>query len=85
MGCSPGGSAVCIDTGASCCIRNNKGDFLVLSPSSSPTLPDIHSSLKIAGKGTICWNILSDAGNEVILHIHNSLYVPTLPINFLSP
>jgi hypothetical protein len=82
---SPGGKPVCIDTGASCCISNTKEDFLDLTPSSSPVLSGIASSLKIAGTGTICWNISNDAGDEVVLHIHNSLYVPTIPINLLSP
>lgn len=56
-----------------------------LTPSSSPVLSGIASSLEIAGKGTICWTITNDADDEVLLHIRNSLYVPTIPINLLSP
>jgi hypothetical protein len=82
---TPGGQPICVDTGASCCISNNKADFLELTPSKSPVLSGIASSLDIAGVGTICWNIINDAGDEIILHIRNSLYVPTIPINLLSP
>jgi hypothetical protein len=85
MNFSPGGSAICVDFSASCCISNNKEDFLNLTPSSSPVLSGIAIGLEIAGKGTIQWTILNDAGDEVILHIHDSLYVPSIPINLLSP
>jgi hypothetical protein len=51
---TPGGCPICIDTGASCCISNNREDFLDLTPSPSSVLTGIASSLVIAGKGTIC-------------------------------
>jgi hypothetical protein len=67
---------ICIDTGASCCISNNKRDFIELnSTQSSSVLKGIGSGLTIAGSGTIKWTILDDMGDEITLHLHNSLYV----------
>jgi hypothetical protein len=76
---------ICIDTGASCCISNQKHDFLTFAPSSSTVLKGIGSGLSIAGTGTIKWKILNDSGDEVTLHLHNSLYVPDAPMCLLSP
>jgi hypothetical protein len=85
MNFSPGGQPICIDTGASCCISNNRNDFITFQPSSNRALSGIANGLQIEGTGTVCWCILNDNGDEVQLHIHNSLYVPSLPINLLSP
>jgi hypothetical protein len=77
---------ICIDTGASCCISNNKRDFIDLNPTQSSTvLKGIGSGLTIAGCGTIKWTISDDIGDEITLHLHNSLYVPDAPMNLLSP
>jgi hypothetical protein len=43
MNFSPGGLPVCIDTGASSCISNNKSDFLDLLPTSSTVLKGMWS------------------------------------------
>jgi hypothetical protein len=44
---------ICINTGASCCISNNKRDFIDLNPTQSSTvLKGIGSGLTIAGSGT---------------------------------
>jgi hypothetical protein len=85
MNFNPGGMPICIDTGASCCISNDKNDFINLSPSSDTVLKGISSGLRIDGSGMICWKITNDLGNEVSLHIHNSLYVPAAPMCLLSP
>jgi hypothetical protein len=78
--------AVCIDTGASCSISNNKSDFLTFAPSTSSTvLKGIGSGLSILGTGTIKWKILNDDGDEISLHLHNCLYVPDAPMSLLSP
>jgi hypothetical protein len=76
---------VCIDTGASCCISNNKDDFITFAPSSSTVLKGISSGLTIAGTGTIKWVFLNDDGDEVTINLHNSLYVPETPMCLLSP
>jgi hypothetical protein len=77
--------AICINTGASCCISNSKEDFLTFAPSSSSVLQGIGSGISIAGTGTIKWCILNDNGDEVDLHLHNSLYVPGAPMCLLGP
>jgi hypothetical protein len=77
--------AVCIDTGASCCISNNKSDFLTFAPSSSTVLKGIGSGLHIAGAGTVKWTITNDESDEITIHLHNTLYVPEAPMCLLSP
>jgi hypothetical protein len=76
---------ICIDTGASCCISNVKSDFIDFSESNSSVLHGISSGLAINGTGTIQWSIINDNGDEVVLHLHNSLYVPKAPMCLLSP
>jgi hypothetical protein len=85
MNFTPGGKPICIDTGTSSCISNDKTDFIELTPSTDTFLKGISSGLNIESKGTLCWKITNDFGNEVSLHIHNSLYVPTAPMCLLSP
>jgi hypothetical protein len=48
-------------------------------------LKGISSGLTIAGAGTIKWTILNDDGDEVTIHLHNSLYIPETPMCLLSP
>jgi hypothetical protein len=85
MNFNPGGKAVCIDSGASSCISNDKADFIHLEASDNTVLKGISSSLHIKGTGTLCWKITNDMGNEVSLYVHNSLYVPDAPMCLLSP
>jgi len=85
MNFSPGGQPICIDSGASCCISNNRKDFVSFSPSSNSVLNGIANGLQKEGTGTLYWKIFNDNGDEVMLHIHNSLYVPSLPMKLLSP
>lgn len=61
--------AVCIDTGASCCIRKNNADFLTFAPSSSAILKGIGSGLTIAGTRTMKWTLLDDDGDEITIYI----------------
>jgi hypothetical protein len=77
---------ICIDTGASCCISNDKKDFVNFTPSSTDSvIHGISSGLKIAGTGTITWTILNDDSDEITIHIHDCLYVPDAPMCLLSP
>jgi len=85
MNFNPGGKAVCIDSGASSCISNDKNDFIHLEPSANTVLKGISSGLQIEGTGTPRWKITNDMGNEVTLHVHNSLYVQAAPMCLLSP
>jgi hypothetical protein len=71
---------ICVDTGASCCISNDRQDFLTFALSTSTILQGIGSGLSISGTGTIKWTILDDSGDEVTLHLHNGLYVPDAPM-----
>jgi hypothetical protein len=77
--------AICIDSGASCCISNKKADFLTFAPSTSTILQGISSGLKIAGTGTLKWTILNDGGNEITIRLCNSLHVLDTPMCLLSP
>jgi hypothetical protein len=85
MNFNPGGKAVCIDSGASSCISNDRNDFIHLEPSANTVLKGISSGLQIEGTGTLRWKITNDIGNEVTLYVHNSLYVPEAPMCLLSP
>jgi hypothetical protein len=53
MDFSPGGAPICVDTGASCCISNNKNDFVSLNQSTHSTLRGISSGLSVEGSGTL--------------------------------
>jgi len=78
--------AVCIDTGASWTISNNKDDFISLLPSPPSTvIKGISNGLSIQGTGTVRWPIINDDGNEITLHLHNFLYMPEAPMCLLSP
>jgi hypothetical protein len=81
----PGGRPICIDTGATICISNNKADLIDFTPVSNTVVKGISSGLSIEGCGTICWEKKDDLGNEINLLIHNSLYVPQAPMCLLSP
>ena len=45
--------ALCIDTGASCCISNDRSDFMDYNVITSSVLHGISSGLQIAGTGTL--------------------------------
>jgi hypothetical protein len=85
MNFNPGGQPICIDSGASCSISNNKLDFIELNPTPNTILRGISSGLQVEGKGTLKWSITSDSGDEVDLFIRDSLYVPSAPMCLLSP
>jgi hypothetical protein len=85
MNFSPGSTPICIDTGASCCICNNKEDFIFLTHSSNSTLRGIGSGLSVQGTGTLQWSITNDDGDDIVLNLLNSLYVPSIPMCLLSP
>jgi hypothetical protein len=76
---------ICIDSGASLTISNNKDDFLCLRPITDQHLSGIATGLPISGIGTLKWTFLTDSGAAVALHIMQALYVPACPMNLLSP
>jgi hypothetical protein len=80
MNFNPGGYPICIDTGASSCISNNKSDFINLHSTTNTVLNGIGSGLNIDGVGTLCWKFTNDNGDEISLHIQDSLYVPSAPM-----
>jgi len=77
--------ALCIDTGANCCIINKKADFTTYSPTESCILHGILSGLQIAGTGTLRWTITDNNGHDITMYLHNSLHVPDTPVCLLSP
>ncbi len=85
MNFNPGGHPICIDSGASCSISNNKHDFIDLTKTTDTSLHGITSSLKIDRKGTLRWPITIDNGDTVDLYIRDSLYVSSAPMCLLSP
>jgi hypothetical protein len=76
MDYAPGSNPICVDTGASVCISNNKNDFISLVKISSETIQGIGSGLQVEGKGTLRWIIYDDDGQEVTLYVRDALYVP---------
>ncbi len=48
-------------------------------------LKGISSGLNIIGTGTLKWMILNNNGDEITIHLHNSLYVPDALMCLLSP
>jgi hypothetical protein len=79
MDYAPGSKAICIDTGASLCISNDKRDFITYHQVTNQIISGISSGLKIEGRGTLRWLIRDDLGNDVILHISDALHVPNVP------
>jgi hypothetical protein len=85
MDYAPGSKAICIDTGASACISNDKNDFISLEKVECQTIKGIGEGIAIAGHGTLRWSINDDEGNAIILHVRDALYVPKVPMCLLSP
>jgi hypothetical protein len=75
---------ICIDSGASLTVSNNKDDFLCLRPITDQHLSGIATGLPISGIGTLKWTVLTDSGVAVALRITQALYVPACPMNLLS-
>jgi hypothetical protein len=72
MNFNPGGKPICIDSGATCAISNNKSDFTDLASTLNTVLHGITSGLNIEGKGTLCWSITNDSGDEIDLYIRDA-------------
>ena len=85
MDYAPGSKAICIDTGASSCISNDRNDFISLEKVQNQTITGIGSSLDIAGYRTLRWRIKDDDGNTIVLHVRYALYVPKVPMCLLCP
>ena len=77
--------ALCIDSGASCCISNDKLNFTSFTTMESSVLHGITSGLQIEGVGTIKWTLQDDSGHDITIFLPNSLYVPQTPMCLLSP
>jgi len=74
----PGSKAICIDTGASACISNDKRDFLTIHPTTNLVL-DLALLLKVVTLFT------DNEGNKIKLYVSDALYVPNIPICLLCP
>ena len=85
MDYAPGSKAICIDTGASSCISNDRNDFISLEKVQNQTISGIGSGLDIAGYGTLQWRINDDDGNTIVFHVRDALYVPKVPMCLLCP
>jgi hypothetical protein len=85
MDYAPGSKAICIDTGASSCISNDKHDFITYYPVTDQVISGISSGLKVEGRSTLRWIIRDDNGNDVILHVSDALHVPKIPLCLLCP
>ncbi len=79
----PGSKAICIDTGASACISNDRNDFISYFPVTDQVISGISSGLSVAGRGTLHWNIRDNDGNNIFLHVSDALHVPNVPICLL--
>jgi hypothetical protein len=85
MDFAPGSIAICIDTGASSSISNDREDFITFQQVTDQVISGISSGLKVEGRGTLHWIIRDDNGDDVVLHISNALYVPKVPLCLLCP
>jgi hypothetical protein len=82
---NPHAKPICIDSGASMSVSNNKDDFVDLKPIHNQSLSGTATDLPIASISTIKWPLMTDTGIEVDLYICHSLYVQQCPMNLLSP
>jgi hypothetical protein len=57
------------------CISNDGKDVLTFTPSTLTILPINCCGLPIAGQGVISWKIIAVTGDEVALHLHDTLYL----------
>jgi hypothetical protein len=80
-----GSKAICIDTGASSYISNDKNDFISLETVQHQSIAGISSGLSIEGIQTLRWKINDDNGDTIVLHVQNALYVPKVPMCLLCP
>jgi hypothetical protein len=85
MDYTTGSKAICIDTGASTCISNDKRDFVTLTTVTDQTISGIGSGLAVQGRSTLLWTISDNDGNKIKLYIADALYVPNIPICLLCP
>ena len=85
MDYAPGSKAICVDTGASSCISNDKNDFISLEKVQHLSIAGIGSGLSIEGVGILRWTINDDDGNAIVLHVQDALYVPKVPMCLLCP
>ena len=72
--CPIGGTPICIDTGASTCLSNNKNDFIKIYPIIGMKIKGIGNSLTVKVSGTLTWLIVDDSGTFVHLTVHNAIY-----------
>ncbi len=76
---------VLIDSGANCCITNNRDDFIrTMTTYGTPALVEgLGKGLKIVGKGTVRWGLKSDNGSTRWIDVP-CLYIPTAVTRILS-
>ena len=75
-----------IDTGTSESVYRNRELFVGdMQPCKNVSIQSVGGKIPVEGVGTIKIRVIDDNGSTHELLIHNVLYVPTCPINLLSP
>ena len=74
---------ILVDTGASISFSPCRDDFINYTKCESEVSG--LGNMKIIGKGTLHWPIVTDDGKVITLTIHNCYHVPELPVRLFSP
>ena len=74
---------ILVDTGASFSFSPCRDDFINYTVCNSEVSG--LGTMKIIGKGTIHWPIVTDDGKTITHTIHNCYHVPAIPVRLFSP
>ena len=72
-----------VDTGASVCISPRREDFVTYK-SSKIKIKDLSKTNTVKGEGLICWTVLDQNGQNVILELPR-YHIPNAEVCLLSP
>ena len=71
------------DSGANCCISNDRSDFNIYHAGGPKQVDGIGKGLKIVGHGEVKWTIKGDNGRFRTLYL-TAYYVPTVTTRIAS-
>ena len=74
---------ILVDTGASFSLSPCRDDFINYKKCESEVSG--LGKVKIIGKGTLHWPIVTDERKTVTLTVHNCYHVPEIPVRLFSP
>jgi len=74
---------ILLDSGANCCISNDRSDFNIYHPGGPQQVDGIGKGLNIVGHGEVKWTIKGDNGRFRTLYL-NVYYVPSVTTRIAS-